>query len=119
MRSLVAAGMVMVLAMAAGAALAGDKNPGPDIVIGTAGDDVLRGGNGPDLIRGLGGNDSIWGNKAPDVLRGGPGNDSIHGFGSGNAPDTLIGGPGKDRCIGTKGDTFRGCEFIKVRKGLG
>jgi predicted extracellular nuclease len=78
---------------------------------GTAGDDVLRGGNGVDVIMGLGGNDTITGGNGSDVICGGAGNDTLTGdngtdlllggFGDdvlrgGNGGDTLTGGPGTD-----------------------
>lgn len=96
-----------------------DKNPGPDTVIGTAGDDYLVGGRSPDVIRGLGGNDDIWGQRAPDRLYGGAGNDKLHGFGSGETSDLLDGGPGRDVCIATRRDVLVSCEVVRIRKGLG
>jgi Ca2+-binding RTX toxin-like protein len=73
-----------------------------DLILGTAGDDLLiEGGAGNDCILGGGGNDRrriffffwIWG------LDGGEGN------------DVIIGGPGTDVCRGGGGaDTFYGCE---------
>ena len=117
MRRVLVLGLVLGL-MGAGAMIA-SAGTGPDVVYGTAGDDDLRGGNGPDVVYGLAGNDVIHGNKAPDELYGGPGDDRLNGFGSGNAPDLLDGGAGFDRCTGTRGDTFVGCELVKIRKGLG
>jgi len=102
---------VLLVALVVTPALAG---PGPDFIVGTAGDDVLTGGTAPDDIYGLEGDDSIWGQKAPDILRGGKGDDDLHGIGSGEAPDTLLGGPGNDKCVGTANDTFQSCEVIIV-----
>src|SRR5947209_19063400 len=60
-----------------------------DVVYGTAGDDVLHGGNQRQIIMGLGGNDTIYGGNSGDCLVGGDGNDKLFG---GNARDILIGG---------------------------
>jgi Ca2+-binding RTX toxin-like protein len=65
---------------------------GNNLVIGTAGPDVLNGGNGKDCVVGLDG---------VDILSGGNGN------------DILDGGPGIDTCIGGNGlDTFFNCEIV-------
>lgn len=83
----------------------------PPTIRGTAGDDVLVGGNGVDVIMGLGGDDVILGGNAADVVCGGAGDDDLSGergddlllggFGAdllegGPGSDTLIGGPGQD-----------------------
>lgn len=109
----------MLAAVLVFGAAGAEKNPGPDTVIGTAGDDYLTGGRSPDVIYGLGGEDSIWGQRAPDEMYGGRGDDDLHGFGSGNTHDLLDGGPGWDRCVGTERDTFVSCEVVKIRRGLG
>ncbi len=63
-------------------------------IVGTPGDDVLRGTHFPDVIVGGGGNDLLTGGLRKDRLCGGPGRDTlIGGFGR----DTLRGGPGRDR----------------------
>jgi Ca2+-binding RTX toxin-like protein len=63
-------------------------------IVGTPGDDVLRGTRYPDVIVGGRGNDRLTGGFRKDRLCGGPGNDTlIGGFGR----DTLRGGPGRDR----------------------
>ncbi len=68
---------------------------------GTAGDDVLRGGNGVDVVMGLGGDDTITGGNGDDVVCGGAGNDSLTGD---NGDDRLLGGFGVDRLDGADGD---------------
>jgi Ca2+-binding RTX toxin-like protein len=74
----------------------------PD-VLGTAGDDSLKGSAGKDVIAGLGGNDRIAGKGGNDVLCGGKGNDTVRGnagrdrLGGGKGSDTCIGGSGRDR----------------------
>ncbi|SDX74772.1 hypothetical protein SAMN05661080_01034 [Modestobacter sp. DSM 44400] len=73
---------------------------------GTAGDDVLRGGNGVDVIMGLGGDDTITGGNADDVICGGAGDDTIAGD---NGDDVLLGGFGEDVVRGENGsDTLIG-----------
>jgi RTX calcium-binding nonapeptide repeat (4 copies) len=62
---------------------------GNDVVVGTAGDDVLVGGSGNDVLCGLGGDDVLLGGSGNDHLDGGPDIDALTG-GSGN--DTLING---------------------------
>ena len=74
---------------------------------GSAGDDMLIGGNGQDTLdgddtlNGAGGNDTLFGGNGKDVLNGGEGNDSLNG---GNGKDVLIGGAGNDTLIGGNGD---------------
>jgi Ca2+-binding RTX toxin-like protein len=66
-----------------------------EIVLGTAGDDLLdgsqfgdniTGGLGDDDIRGLGGKDSITGDSGDDSIDGGGGNDTCYGKGFLNWP---------------------------------
>jgi serralysin len=57
---------------------------GDDIILGSAGNDVVNSGFGNDGIAGGPGNDTLRGDFGNDVLLGGPGN------------DTLDGGPGLD-----------------------
>ncbi len=59
-------------------------NEGPDRIEGDSGADVVLGGEGNDIITDLSGD---------DVLKGGPGNDAIDG---GPGLDIIIGGAGKD-----------------------
>ncbi|WP_164703258.1 ExeM/NucH family extracellular endonuclease, partial [Modestobacter sp. KNN46-3] len=75
-------------------------------LVGTEGDDVLRGGNGVDVIMGLGGNDTITGGNGADVICGGDGDDVLRG---GNGDDVLLGGAGDDELRGDNGsDTLIG-----------
>lgn len=71
-------------------------------IVGTAGDDVLRGTPSRDVIWGGGGDDKIYGGLGNDLICGGRGADLIHG-GRGN--DEVDGGAGDyDRVIGDLGD---------------
>jgi hypothetical protein len=67
---------------------------GPDIILGTLGDDVIDAGAGDDVVCGRDGNDQIWGGKGADILAGEAGRDRIRG-GVGN--DLVSGGTGRDR----------------------
>ncbi|NJO49132.1 MAG: tandem-95 repeat protein [Leptolyngbyaceae cyanobacterium RM2_2_4] len=88
---------------------------GPDIVVGTNGDDILNGFSDVDVLRGLGGNDIINGGSSRDVMRGDSGNDVLNG-GSGNddmragsGNDILNGGSGHDLMLGgTENDILNG-----------
>jgi Ca2+-binding RTX toxin-like protein len=70
-------------------------------IVGTSGDDVLRGTPRRDVIWGGPGNDTIYGGLGDDLICGGAGDDLIHG-GRGN--DLLDGGPDTDRVFGDLGD---------------
>lgn len=69
----------------------------PIVDDGTAGNDVLKGGDGDDSIFGEDGDDTLKGENDDDVLDGGEGADSLVG-GSGN--DALTGGAGNDIVLG-------------------
>ena len=79
-------------------------------ILGTPGNDTLRGGGKRDVIVGLGGRDRLFGRGGKDVIcgkggndkkiSGGPKNDKING-GGGN--DRAGGGPGRDRVRGGTG----------------
>lgn len=71
-------------------------------IVGTDGDDTLRGTPGRDVIWGGGGDDVILASLGNDLVCGGPGADLIHG-GRGN--DVVDGGAGDgDQAIGDLGD---------------
>jgi len=66
-------------------------------LIGTEGNDVLRGGSGNDTLRGQGGNDSLFGGEGNDTLNGGDGADFIVGGESAaDLRDVIYGGVGND-----------------------
>ena len=86
---------------------AGDRpTSGPDVILGTEGDDVINAGNGADTICGLGGNDIINAGQGRDVVLAGDGDDFVSG---GKGKDTLAGGEGNDDLRGNEGtDTIDG-----------
>jgi Ca2+-binding RTX toxin-like protein len=55
----------------------------PLLILGTAGNNTIRGGNGADCIVGGAGNDTLRGRQGGDVIIGGPGTDAARG-GAGN-----------------------------------
>ncbi len=69
-------------------------------VLGTHGDDVLRGTNDPDVVHALSGDDTVTGLNADDVVCGGAGDDVLEG---GNGADRLLGGSGDDVLRGGNG----------------
>ena len=74
---------------------------GDDVIVARGGNDRIEAGDGDDRICGGPGNDRIEGGDGDDRILGGPGNDRIEG---GNGDDTLSGGPGNDRLDGGNGD---------------
>jgi hypothetical protein len=84
-------------------------------IIGSSGDDVLKGTAEPDVVCGFGGNDVLMGFGSADVLLGGGGKDELRGHrgsdrlrGQGGR-DELRGGGGPDRLNGgSKSDLCRG-----------
>ena len=77
---------VLLLALAAGDALAGTLAGGGD-------DDALRGSGQDERLAGFGGDDGLWGLEGEDVIFGGAGGDELYG---GSGRDTLVGGAGDD-----------------------
>jgi Ca2+-binding RTX toxin-like protein len=77
-------------------------------LVGTLGNDKLRGTKKADVVAGLDGKDKISGLGGNDRLCGGKGKDRLAG---GKGRDKLDGGKGKDRCSGGPGkDKAKGCE---------
>jgi Tol biopolymer transport system component len=108
---------------------------GRDVIVGTPGDDLIRGGGGRDLICGRdgddrvvggGGDDELYGNAGADRLAGNGGGDTLHGnagadrlAGNGGG-DTLHGNAGNDRLAGNGGgDTLYGHSGADVLSGGG
>lgn len=72
-----------------------------DVILGTTGDDLIRGLGGDDVICGGTGRDRIFGGNGDDLIFGGFDIDRIVG---GNGNDTVHGGGGSDRISGGPGD---------------
>jgi Ca2+-binding RTX toxin-like protein len=70
-----------------------DGTRGPDRIIGTAADEIMRGFDGTDVLAGLAGSDCLFGGRGDDRLGGGESGDLISGGGGG---DVVRGGPGDD-----------------------
>jgi len=78
----------------------------PQNQTGTAGNDLLTGGNGADQLTGLAGHDRLNGSNGNDTLEGGAGNDILDG---GTGADTMNGGLGNDRyVVDSAGDVITG-----------
>jgi acid phosphatase type 7 len=69
-------------------------------IVGTSGDEVLKGTPGNDVICGLAGNDELDGLGGNDIVLGGEGKDRISG---GGGRDRALGGDGNDRIRGAGG----------------
>ena len=84
-------------------------------IVGSPGNDRIKGTKGRDVIVARGGKDRIFGKLSKDIICGGPGNDVIFGglnkdtIYGGGGNDYLVGGEGKDRIFGGRGaDTLLG-----------
>ncbi|TAL27839.1 MAG: type I secretion C-terminal target domain-containing protein [Alphaproteobacteria bacterium] len=87
-----------------------DADTADDLVIGTAGSNVLSGGAGG--AGGLNGDDVLVGLAGDDLLGGGSGSDLLLG---GDGQDVLIGGIGADVLSGGRGgDTFFMTETLSI-----
>ncbi len=77
-------------------------------IVGTDGDDVIRGTGDRDGIHARRGDDVVLRSTGADLICGGKGADELNG---GRGEDTLNGGEGVDVCNGHQAlDTFKGCE---------
>ena len=72
-------------------------------IVGTDGDDVIRGGPGPDVIVGLDGDDEVYGLGGGDSLCAGGGDDRVDG---GPGVDYVASGDGSDQASGGGGSDF-------------
>ncbi len=81
-------------------------------MLGTPGDDRMRGGIGDDSLWGFAGNDHITGGPGANSIVGGPGNDLLFGLSGddnikgGQGHDAINGGPGEDLILGGSGNDF-------------
>ena len=92
-----------------------DAPDGVNVVIGTTGNDTLRGTRGRDYICALAGNDTVKALGNDDLVLSGPGTDTVQGnrgadsIYGGSGDDTLTGGRGRDVIGGGSGnDLLRG-----------
>ena len=87
---------------------------GDDVIVGSDGDDNIAAGDGDDIVCGGPGDDSLDGDDGDDAIIGGPGDDGPSGD-AGN--DTLVGGSGDDDPEGGPGHDFivggEGDDWIK------
>lgn len=72
---------------------------GDDVLRGTPGPDVVWGGPGRDVLRGLEGDDVLCGGGGADRLYGGPGDDLLEDTLTGSRRQRLEGGAGPDRLV--------------------
>ena len=83
---------------------------GPDVLTGTAGNDVINALGGDDLVYGMAGDDVLDGGAGADSMYGGVGDDTVRGGEGGDylagedGTDTLVGGAGNDYLSGESGD---------------
>lgn len=75
--------------------------PDAKVMLGTAGDDILNGGDADDWLQGEDGNDLLDGGRGDDTLLGGSGNDVLV---AGAGDDLVYGGAGNDSIEGEEGD---------------
>ena len=73
-------------------------------LVGTVGDDVLRGTAQPDSLVGKAGDDRLYGFGGGDSIVGGPGSDRSR---DGDGDDTITGGEGDDFLFGGAGADVR------------
>ena len=99
--AILAAGVLVALPAAAGAADPVMCHDVEATIIGTDGDDILTGTERKDVIHGLGGRDRIYGLDGNDLICGGGGGDTIEG---GPGDDRIYGQGGNDKIKGGKGD---------------
>jgi Ca2+-binding RTX toxin-like protein len=82
-----------------------------DVIVGLTGRDIIRGRDGRDRVCGNRGRDHLRGGRAADRLAGNRNNDTLAG---GRRRNNLLGGPGKhDYCV-INDDRHSGCELIEL-----
>lgn len=95
-----------------------DLAPFSKTIIGTNGDDNLKGSAGNDLIFARDGNDTVDGGAGSDCIVGGEGNDTLSG---GTGDDVILGGNGDDNLSGSSGNDslFGGSGINNLNGGSG
>ncbi|MBZ9604403.1 calcium-binding protein [Phyllobacterium chamaecytisi] len=88
---------------------------GIDSISGNGGDDWLYGGDGSDQLNGGDGNDQLYGENGNDIISGNAGNDIFDG-GLGN--DTMHGGDGDDVFIVGAGNNTDGKDYFRGQSGI-
>jgi Ca2+-binding RTX toxin-like protein len=97
--------MAFVLLVAAGALITASLAVAA-VIVGTPGDDVLRGTNDAERISARAGNDLVYARDGSDDIRAGIGNDGVRAAGGadlaygGRGNDLVAGGDGPDRLYG-------------------
>lgn len=84
---------------------------GTDVIVARGGDDIISGFNETDIICAGRGDDTVWGGSYDDYIRGGRGNDRLYGQDDGFNGDQLNGGPGNDFLNGGKTRNANGSYF--------
>lgn len=76
-----------------------------DVIVALGGDDVIRGGAGDDVLCGGAGDDRILGQDGGDLMLGDEGRDRVDAGKAHTGPqvNTLVGGPGRDQLVGSPG----------------
>jgi hypothetical protein len=105
---------LLASSIVAGPAMAQPQRP-TCTVVGTSGDDLLRGTARADVICGRGGEDTIFGKGGADLLLGGAGDDELHGD---RSRDDLAGGPGTDVLDGGAGTNKCAQRRVARRSGV-
>ena len=114
------------LPMVAASGSAGAKCLGKQAtIVGSTGDDVLKGTfrrdvinarGGSDEVKSVGKGDTVCGGRGPDHLKGGEGDDVLSG---GKGEDTLDGGADTDTCNDSANTTYESCEKPKFELQVG
>jgi hypothetical protein len=81
---------------------------GKDQINGKGGDDVLCGGRGKDKLLGKGGDDILLGGAQSDFLNGGKGSNRLFGGTPGANPETA-----KNVCVDGAHDKLKNCQVVK------
>lgn len=86
----------------------------PTIIYGMAGDDTITGGSGNDLLIGGDGNDVLNGGNGSDCLQGNAGDD-VYIFGKGSGGEMIIDGSGNNtiRFDGIKADELKAYDYME------